>query len=536
MSAELSTLKIQGLKRLNLWIDDSLSAREISQEVLRMIPEDKAAAHLLLPIGVKDGVLEVVTSASYKETTDRAKQIAADIGFDGDIDFYFCDKINLLGGLSKHYGRSTSSAAENKDFDLRGQLGESSAEEPTGEITESAISQHINSLIEKAIEWKASDIHLHPTPRGCKVFLRIDNRLVNITDEHNFDFGYAKRIVKAIKARCNVAMSTSDILPEDGLIAYPYAKGGNRRQVSCRVSTLPFIGGEKVVIRFLDTAKTAIDIERLGYGPEDIKLIKRSLHEPSGLYMVVGPVNTGKSTTLAAIRKIYDGNKYVTITVEDPVEYKDENIVQVEINPTDNDKTNYDYNVVARHVLRQDFNNLFIGEMRDAEVARQVASMSLYGRRIFTTLHGEDVLGSFGRLVDMGINLREFISQLRFVLSQRLIAVNCDKCLEQYKPEEDLLDCLPPSDREKLLDAGVRRSRGDKCCGNRGYKALTAVGEILYLDDDIRDEICKQQGVRTTLNYLQQEKGFKTMYQKAFDMVLKGETTLEELVQYIPRH
>lgn len=531
MSDDIS-VQTERLKRLGVWIDDPLINKEISLDILKIIPRDTAAGFMILPVAVEGDSLQVVTSASYKQIYDQAEDIKSKIVFDGDIRFYFCERNNLLSGLAKHYDRATSDAAANQANDSVQDILETEQEE----VSSSEVVKRVNDLFDDCIETGSSDLHIHPHPRGCRVFFRKDNRLNNMSQKHNFDPAFTKRVIGRIKSMCEKALSTSAIVPEDGLIAYEYNKNGHRRKISLRVSTYPFANGEKVVIRFLDTVKTATDIDKLGYLDGEVKIIKRATLEPTGLYMVVGPVNTGKSTTLAAIRQMYDSNKDVTITMEDPIEYRDENIVQVEIRPTDNEKTNLDYAVAAKHALRQDFNNLFIGEMRNGDVAKEVVSMSLYGRRVFTTLHAEDVLGSFGRLADMGVNVREFVSQLRFVLSQRLIAVNCKQCLEEYVPDEVYLECLPEEDRKKLLQVGAKRSRGDTCCNYRGYESLTAVGEILLLDDDVRDMICRQQSTKTTLEYLKQEKGFKTMYDKAFEMVLEGKTTLEELVRYIPRH
>jgi general secretion pathway protein E len=332
------------------------------------------------------------------------------------------------------------------------------------------------------------------------------------------------QVVSRIKviAKLNVAEKR---LPQDGRIR---VKIGNK-ELDMRVSTLPTVFGERIVIRLLDKSNKILTLEELGFSRDDLEKYERIIKKPHGLVLITGPTGSGKSTTLyASLLKLKTPRKNI-ITIEDPVEYQINGISQIQVNP----KINLTFANGLRSILRQDPDIIMVGEIRDLETAEIAIHASMTGHLVLSTLHTNDAPSAVARLVDMGVEPFLIASSLEGVIAQRLVRRVCENCKEE-KPisetEYQEIKKYYPGILKEISSLKTYRGKGcDECLGT-GYKGRVAIYEIMEIDDEIRGLISKN--VETNiLRERAMEKGMKTLVQDGIQKVLKGITTLEEVLQ-----
>jgi type II secretory ATPase GspE/PulE/Tfp pilus assembly ATPase PilB-like protein len=425
--------------------------------------------------------------------------------------------------MRAHYGTTAARMAES----LAGQTDEGSSEIDTNLDAIEADDIHrmaeqptlinlVNLLLLEAVQSRASDVHIEPFESELKVKYRIDGVLVEQQQP-------PKHLQPALIGRIKI-MSAMNIaeryVPQDGHITLRF----EGRKVDIRVSTVPTLYGESVVMRILDKSSLPLDLEHLGMRQSLRNLMDRLIAKPHGMVLVTGPTGSGKTTTLyAALSKLYDPRKKI-ITIEDPVEYELSGINQIPVNP----KRGLSFATGLRHILRQDPDVIFVGEVRDSETAEIAIRSALTGHLIFSTLHTNDAVSSIGRLIDMGAEPYLVASVLEGVLAQRLGRRICKECAVQVPMPEDVGHRLSASEH-KLFDGKVWRGTGCDQCKGSGYYGRIGYFELVLINPALRRAISEGRPT-TELNKLLGDQ-FQTMRQDGIQRAAEGMTTIEEVLR-----
>ncbi|QTA37247.1 Flp pilus assembly complex ATPase component TadA [Thermosipho ferrireducens] len=387
-------------------------------------------------------------------------------------------------------------------------------EEPSHEDT--PIVRLVNNIIEHAIELDASDVHIEPTSRKVIIRYRIDGVLKRVTE-------YPKISHNSVITRIKI-LSKLDIterrLPQDG--KFFIKKEGE--QYDFRVSTMPSVHGEKIVMRILKVSHSKRRLEDSGYTKYNFVRIQKLIEHPHGIILVTGPTGSGKSTTLVGIINTLNHEGVNIITAEDPVEYTIEGITQCQVNP----EIGLTFARYLRAFLRQDPDIIMVGEIRDRETAQLAVEASLTGHLVLSTLHTNTAVGAIDRLINMGIDPSLISASLIGVIGQRLVRKVCKDCaVKKVLPEEyeNLAKKLYP-EKETVQYIG----NGCQVCNNTGYKGRTAIAEVLMVDDEIRKAI-NQKASTSELTRVARKNGMRTLFEDGFLKVLSGETTLEEVLR-----
>ncbi len=496
---------------------------KLDPEVVEILPEDVIRREKVIPLAKSGNGLTIATADplnvllidSLRERTGYAIQTIAvtPTEMDNVIANYFSAKAEQnLATLIQH---STG------DDDLTVVTGEDSVnlDELLQEAKQAPIVKMVNMIISRGIRERTTDIHLEPFEHKMQVRYRIDGILYSAMN-------LPKRVQNAIISRVKI-LSEMDIaerrLPQDGrfrIRAY-------NRDIDFRVSTVPTIHGEKIALRLLDKAQLmGLSIDKLGLEKDVFKKYQKAIKHPYGMIILTGPTSSGKSTSLhAAIRTLntYDRN---IITIEDPVEYEQEGVNQVQVK----EEIGLTFSRVLRSFLRQDPDIIMLGEMRDLETADIGIKAALTGHLLFTTLHTNDAAGAITRLLNMGIEPFLVAGSLIFVGAQRLMRKVCKECAETYNPSPLLLKEMGVEKDPK--DVVFYRKKGCSVCNNSGYKGRMAVMEALEVDDNMKELIVKRAS-DIEIKKLALEQGMVSLKENAIIKVLKGESTVEEMGRII---
>jgi type IV pilus assembly protein PilB len=377
----------------------------------------------------------------------------------------------------------------------------------------------VNVIIIGALLKRSSDIHLVPDRQFLRVKYRVDGVL---QEEQSLSLADSPAIVSRIKIMAKLDIAEKR-MPQDG--AFQIKIEG--REIDFRVATTPTVCGEKVVMRVLDKSGILLGLDHLGFTDEPLRQLKRQIHRPHGIILIVGPTGSGKTTTLyAALNILNTGDKNIT-TVEDPVEYKIDGLTQIQVHAD----IGLTFAAALRSLLRQDPDVILLGEIRDLETTEIAVRAALTGHLVFATLHTNDAAGAVARMVEMGAEPYLIASALRCAMSQRLVRNICQHCKEAYEPADELLARLNRPGRPPLK-SGTKLWRGKGCryCFNTGYRGRTVVSEVLVVDEAVRAAIIK--GAHSSeLHQLAMDAGMTPMYWDGVDKVLNGVTTLEELLE-----
>jgi general secretion pathway protein E len=379
---------------------------------------------------------------------------------------------------------------------------------------EAPVIRFFNRLINDAVEHRASDIHLEPLADKVLIRLRIDGVLAIFQSiDKSLHAGVTSRI--KILAKLNIAERR---LPQDGRISLA-VRG---REVDFRVSTVPSLHGESVVLRVLDRQELRLDFASLGFDPDAAASLSRSIHQPNGIVLVAGPTGSGKTTTLyAAICELRSKQRKI-LTIEDPVEYHLEGVMQTQVKP----QIGLDFATGLRAFLRQDPDVIMVGEIRDGETARTAVQASLTGHLVLSTVHTNDAAATVMRLIDMGVEDYLLVSTLRAVIAQRLVRRLCQKCKVGREDSEALLAKLGMDPgRGVLHDAS-----GCSACNGEGYRGRTTIYEILKMSDAVR-ELLFAGGSDRKMEQAAREAGMKTLLDTGVEKSLAGETSFEEILR-----
>ena len=499
-----------------------LSKMEVSDEVVKLIPAQMANAYKIVPLKYDEPTkrLEVaLASADNFRATDDLRTL---MGF--DVAARIADPEQLNAALLKYYdvepesiGDLISEMAGDEQLAALEDRGESIDLETLREMADTnPVKRLVNMVLWEAIRNRASDIHFEPFENEFKMRYRIDGVLYEMLPP-------PKSIAVAIASRIKV-MSNLDIaerrVPQDGRIELLI--GG--APVDLRVSVLPTMFGESVVMRVLDRSQVSLDVERLGMREDDMRIFRQLIKRPNGICTVTGPTGCGKTTTLyAALSELNDVGVKI-LTSEDPVEYDIDGLVQVQVNSD----IGLTFARCLRSFLRQDPDIVLVGEVRDLETADIAVQASLTGHLVFTTLHTNDAPSAIARLLDLGLAPFLITATMEGVVAQRLVRTICPRCKEEYAPTAEMLMQLGLT-AEDVSGRTFFRGAGCDFCRNTGYSGRMAIFEIMIMDDELREMIMNRNSTNVIRDAARRA-GMRTLRQSGLLAVYDGATTLEEIV------
>ncbi len=495
-----------------------LTECEIAQEVLRFVPAGMARLHGALPIDMIGNVLRVALVDPLDPRA--AEDLHFALGKDIQVVVSPTEQIEEL--IKQYYGSETSSMEDVlKQLGEVGELLQLRGDEEAAvaaEANATPIIRFVDLILYQAILDRASDIHFEPFENEFKIRYRVDGALYEMAPPPRH---LALPVISRVKVMANMNIAERR-LPQDGRIQKNIAG----RNIDLRVSTLPTQFGESLVLRVLDRTTVNLELEALGMPDYIYNFLLEMIHRPNGIFIATGPTGSGKTTTLySCLRKINTIDSKL-LTVEEPVEYDLEGIVQVPVN----EAIGLTFARVLRSFLRQDPDRIMVGETRDLETAQIAIQASLTGHLVFTTLHTNDAPGAITRLIDMGIEPFLISATLEAVLGQRLLRTICTQCRKTYQPNEELLAELGISRR----DVGERQfyyGKGCEVCNNTGYKGRKGVYELLKVTDPIR-ELINARAPTVTLKEKAIELGMVTLRQDGLRSIFAGDTTIEEVLKY----
>lgn len=384
------------------------------------------------------------------------------------------------------------------------------------ELVDKPVIKLVNNILMQASQKEASDIHIEPGKNRLRIRYRIDGVLRE--QDFNIPYSLSSAVISRIKILSNMDIAEKRS-PQDGRIQLKLGV----KDYDIRVSTLPTIYGEKIVMRLLDKSGTSVGLTSLGLNKRDLATIKKLLKQTSGIILVTGPTGSGKTTTLYSCLKELNSEDKNIITIEDPVEYQFDNINQVQVNP----QAGITFANGLRAILRQDPDIIMVGEIRDRETAEIAVQAALTGHLVLSTIHTNDASSTISRLVEMEIEPFLLASSVRAIIGQRLVRKICPNCITRYKARDDEKLVLGyPLEKELILKKG----KGCSLCSNTGYKGRTGIYEILTTTSEIRKMIVEK---KTPDEIIRKAKtlGYTTMQQDGLKKVLEGITTLEEVLR-----
>jgi type IV pilus assembly protein PilB len=496
----------------------------IDPEIIRLVPERMARQCMAIPLSIQDSVLTVAMVNPFDIIAiDDLRTVT-----NHKINTAIISKSGLETLLNRFYGsRGPESSLEDvlKDvsethLELKSEMDEErevNLERLREQVEEAPIVKLVDYIISNAINERASDIHIEPQEKRLNIRYRIDGVLHDI-------IGPAKALQMAIVSRIKI-MSNMDIaerrLPQDGRFTI---KQGFR-EVDLRISTLPTVFGEKVVMRLLEKGALSLDMDNLGFADEQLKLFRRYIRNPHGMILLTGPTGSGKTTTLYSALSEIKSSQTNIVTVEDPVEYQIKGIYQVQANP----KIGLTFANGLRFILRQDPDIIMVGEIRDLETAEMAIRSALTGHLVFSTLHTNDAVGTIVRLINMGVEPYLVCSSLTLAVAQRLVRKVCPYCKETYRPSKELLQSLGMDGKPQK---GLLFSQGKGCrkCKETGYFGRTAICEILELRGPIRNAILNGADIEG-IRQVSVGMGMSTLRENGLHKVQEGITTPEEVLR-----
>ena len=484
------------------------------------MPIGFAKAHVILPLQRDpDGAVRVAVA----NPLDIGPLDDLRILFGGaEVRLELANQRTILGAINEVYDRgpsSTDALAEDAAEDLDHLVNDISHEpQDLLEASDDApIIKLVNSMLQHAVKERASDVHLEPFEREIRVRFRIDDVLYEPIKP--LPRALQASIVSRIKIMGGLNIAEKR-LPQDGRIRLKIAG----RDYDVRLSTVPISYGERVVMRLLPRTQEMLNLERIGFNPQQLAVMEKLISRPNGIILVTGPTGSGKTTTLyGALSRINATDKNI-ITIEDPVEIQLRGIGQIEVNP----KIGLTFAGGLRSVLRQDPNVILVGEIRDLETAEIAIQASLTGHLVFSTLHTNDAASAITRLVDMGVEPFLVASSLVAVLAQRLVRVLCKDCRVAYE-----------ATREELAEIGVRppdrpvqiyRSEGCAGCNYTGYRGRLGIFELMLVDDEIRALVAQNVDSKTIKRQASQ-KGMHSLRTDGARKVLQGVTSVAEVLR-----
>lgn len=515
----LSTLGAQtGMPAANL------PKMDIPSEVLEKVSAPIAKVYKIVPVKVEDNILYIAMSDPLNIN------ILDDLRFmlECEVRGMVSNQKDIGEAIVKYYGEKTEtvqdvlSEIESGAMEIKGSIEDEDEDvHDVATLQELAhqvpVVKLLNLVLIQAIKDKASDLHFEPFEDQFKIRYRVDGMLYEMIPP-------PRHLALAVTSRIKV-MAGMDIaerrLPQDGRIQLNM--GG--REVDLRISTLPTVYGESVVIRILDRGAVMLSLEQIGLLEEDLRILRDLIKKPNGIILVTGPTGCGKTTTLYSALGEINSIEDKIITTEDPVEYNLAGIIQVQIRP----HIGLTFSRCLRSILRQDPDKILVGEIRDLETAEMSIQASLTGHLVLSTLHTNDAASTIVRLIDMDIEPFLITSTLEAIIAQRLVRKICSSCKEEYSPDARELSLIGLKS-EDVKSKKFYRGKGCEICNGIGYKGRIGIFEILVVNDEIRTLIV-DKATSDELRKKSHEKGMSMLREDGLKKIWTGITTIEEVAR-----
>ncbi|MFW0838076.1 MAG: GspE/PulE family protein [Candidatus Komeilibacteria bacterium] len=508
----------------------------INQQDLRFLPQNLAQNYQMIVFAIKDNQLQVgLVDPTNFQALEVVEYLARKNNY--KVKYYIISRSGFVWASKKYESLKQEvgevlGEAEEKFSQRRSVAKGIKLDKVEGDLEDiiksAPVSKMVSVIIRHAVEGKASDIHIEPVGDGSRVRYRIDGILHTSLTLPEY---VHSAIVTRIKVLSNLKIDETRI-PQDGRIRLDI----NDRDVDFRVSTIPLVGKEKVVMRILESPDKAPTLEDLGFIGHYATILKRELKKPNGLFLVTGPTGSGKSTTLFATLDILNREEVNISTLEDPVEYFVPGVNQSQVHP----EIGYTFASGLRSLLRQDPDIVMVGEIRDGETAELAIHAALTGHFVLSTLHTNDAPGAIPRFLDMGAESFLLGSTLNVIIAQRLIRKICDKCKEEIQiPPEAMAEVkaevskIKPEYRYDGIDLdNMKFYKGKGChyCGDTGYKGRFAIAELIAINQTMR-EIITEEFDQEALEKELERQGFFPMKTDGFMKALLGITTVEEILR-----
>ncbi len=493
----------------------------VTADLLEMVPSHVAETYQVIPVEFDGAVLTLAVADPQNMSALDDMKFMLNVEVKGALS----DPESIERAMEKYYAdrsESMESLLGSIDKDDIEVLDDNRHEmmdmdQLEKDVNAAPVVKLLNMVLLSAIKDRASDIHLEPFEKEFKIRYRVDGVLYEMMPP---PIQLARAVISRVKVMSNLDIAETR-LPQDGRIELNIAG----RPVDLRVSTLPTMYGESVVMRVLDRGQVSLDLENIGLRAKDLDRLQKLIMKPNGIILVTGPTGSGKTTTLYSCLNEANDPATKIITTEDPVEYNIDGIVQIPIN----DDINVTYAACLRAILRQDPDKILVGEIRDLETAQIAVEASLTGHVVFSTLHTNDAPSSVIRLIDLGVEAFLLTATVEAVVAQRLVRRVCSACKVEYEPTDEMLMELEltPSD---VQDTTFFYGKGCKECNGSGYKGRIALFEIMVMSDRLRDRI--MDGASTQeLQSVAREEGMTTLRDAGLLHIYDGITTIEEVVK-----
>ena len=500
---------------------DKLDEIVMTSDLLDMVPAHVAETYQVIPVDFDGSVLTLALADPQNVSALDDMKFMLNVDVKGALS----DATSVEAALAKYYsdrsesmesllGSMDSGEMEVMD-DSRHQMMDMDQLEK--DVNAAPVVKLLNMVLLSAIKDRASDIHLEPFEKEFKIRYRVDGVLYEMMPP---PIQLARAVISRVKVMSNLDIAETR-LPQDGRIELNIAG----RPVDLRVSTLPTMYGESVVMRVLDRGQVSLDLEQIGLRSKDLEIIRKLILKPNGIILVTGPTGSGKTTTLYSCLNEANDPMTKIITTEDPVEYNIDGIVQIPIN----EDIGVTYAACLRAILRQDPDKILVGEIRDLETAQIAVEASLTGHIVFSTLHTNDAPSSVIRLVDLGVEAFLLTATVEAVVAQRLVRRVCSECKEEFEPTDEVLMELELT-RSDVQGRTFFYGKGCKVCNGSGYKGRIALFEIMMMSDRLRDLIMDGASTQEIQNAAREE-GMQTLRDAGLIHIYDGVTTIEEVVK-----
>ena len=484
---------------------------EIDDNLVKRVPINFIKNTGIIPISFNESKTKILVVISDLE---RLK----DVGllryyFDQEFDIRFTSNKatrRIIEYIDNKFRKSSAIVNLNKEFESE-TTKKKDDDVSINDVVNGPAVQLVDSMLREAVATKASDVHIEPFEQEVKVRFRVDGTLIENSKIPNYLYS---AVLARFKILANLDISERRT-PQDGKLSLTI----ENNKYDFRISTLPVIYGEKIVIRIYDGGDDALDLEDIGFNEQQREVITKMISNPYGILLVTGPTGSGKTTTLYSFLKYLNKPTRNIMTIEDPVENEIEGINQIQVNP----KVNLTFASALRSILRQDPNIIMLGEIRDEETAQIAVKSAITGHLVFSTVHTNDAPGTIVRLVDMGIPEYLVADAVIGAISQRLVRRLCPHCKKPHK-----------TTREETKKLGLSRAVmvyepcGCPSCNHTGYRGRTATFEILSMNNKIRDAINSKDFTSEKLRQVCKEEGLKTILEDCKELVLNGTTSVEE--------
>ena len=482
-------------------------------EAIKLVPEDTARKYLLFPLFKIDNVLTIAIAdpgnlAALEDVRLRSKcEVDICISSEGDIRHMIDESYHgetavkdLIESMDEGAGATPLEAEAVGMADLSGKA---------------PITKLVNLIVTQAVRDRASDIHIEPDAERLRIRFRIDGILYDVPAPPKHLQG---ALISRIKVLGNLDIAETRA-PQDGHFKLHI----DNQDIDTRISTIPTISGENLVLRLLNAQRLFLGMDQLGFPPEGLKGFETLIRKPYGIVLTTGPTGSGKTTTLYAALSRLNSVERNILTIEDPVEYRLAMVRQIQVNP----KAGLTFATGLRSMLRQDPDIIMVGEIRDLDTANIAVQSALTGHLVLSSLHTNDAAGALTRLVDMGVEPFLVASSVTGVIAQRLVRLVCPRCKESYKPAKGLLKELGLGEDKDVL---FYRGKGCNYCKGTGYRGRIGIFELMTVDNDIRQMITDKIPTEI-IKRKAEEKGMKALGKDGLHKAIQGITSIEEVLR-----